>query len=425
MSNYPTVAISGVIAASGDYLLPRQTADQAGKGHLSYEKGWNIETQLPLDEGGVPPYRTDFNGLAYLFSQYLLWYQQGGVMRYSATLDYEEGNEVFYSGSKYRCIKATGPSSTVVTPGTNKVYWKNLDAPSVIAGQITPFYNCKLGGSDGRRLVPWGEDTADERYVLCDGGSDGLGGAVPNLIDKFILPSTVAKANTEGGNLSATTGSTPISGTVGETTLTASQIPSHGHTITISSAGSHSHTATTDEAGGHGHTASSSSAGSHSHSASSGTAGSHAHTRGSMEITGHFSHWDATITPVDGAFWDDASVSRSKNGKSGQGEHAGSVAFNASRSWTGSTSTEGSHSHGVSVSSAGSHSHTITVSRGGSHVHGVDVNTAGSHTHTVTIGNTGGGGSHTHTLAGASHTHSVTLDRPPFYRLAYFVKLPE
>lgn len=425
MSNYPTVKIEGVIAASGDYLFPRTTADQAGAGHLSYEKGWNIETQMPLDEGGVPPFRSDFNGLANLFSQYLLWYQQGGIMRYSASLDYEEGNEVFYSGSKFRCIKATGPSSTVVTPGTNKAYWKNLDAPSVIAGQITPFYNCKLGGSDGRRLVPWGEDTADERYVLCDGGSDGLGGKVPNLIDKFILPSTVANANKTGGKLTATTNNTSVTGTVGDTTLTVSQIPIHSHTATLGDSGSHTHAATVGGAGWHSHSASSSSAGSHSHSASSDSAGSHSHTRGSMEITGHFSHWDATITPVDGAFWDDTSVAQSKNGKSGQGTHSGSVAFTASRSWTGSTSTEGSHSHGVSVSSAGSHSHTITVSNDGSHAHGINVNAAGSHTHSVTVSNTGGGGAHTHTFASDAHSHSLTVDRPPFYRLAFFVKLPE
>ena len=424
MSNYPTVAISGVIAASGDYLLPRQTADQAGKGHLSYEKGWNIETQLPLDEGGVPPYRTDFNGLAYLFSQYLLWYQQGGIMRYSASLDYEEGNEVFYSGSKYRCIKATGPSSTVVTPGTNKVYWKNLDAPSVIAGQITPFYNCKLGGSDGRRLVPWGEDTADERYVLCDGGSDGLGGKVPNLIDKFILPSTVADANKTGGKLTATTNNTSVTGTVGDTALTTSQIPNHSHATTLGSSGSHTHDATVGGAGWHSHSASSSSAGSHSHSASSDSAGSHSHTRGSMNITGKFGCDDRATNVQGGAFYGERQWVANTSADGGDGAFFQFV-FDASRSWTGSTSSDGSHTHGVSVSSAGSHSHTITVSSDGSHAHGINVSTAGSHTHNVTVSNTGGGGAHAHTFASDAHSHSLTVDRPPFYRLAYFVKLPE
>ena len=102
-------------------------------------------------------------------------------MKYSASLDYEPGNEIFSAtGTKCRCLVANGPNTAkgVVAPGSDKTVWKNLDAPSVIAGQITPFYNCRLGGSDGRRLIPWGESVADERYVLCDGGTDGLGGNV-------------------------------------------------------------------------------------------------------------------------------------------------------------------------------------------------------------------------------------------------------
>lgn len=131
-----------------------------------------------------------------------------------------------------------------------------MDAPSVIAGQITPFYNCKLGGSDGRRLIPWGESVADERYVLCDGGDDGLGGTVPNLVGKFILPSTVDESGATGGSQNVTTAEAKIAGTVGETILSIDQIPSH------------------------------------THSGATGSAGSHSHNRGTMNITGKF--WDAT-----------------------------------------------------------------------------------------------------------------------------------
>lgn len=63
--------------------------------------------------------------------------------------------------------------------------------------------------------------------------------------------------------------------------------------------------------------------------------------------------------------------------------------FDASRAWTGQTSSSGSHSHSMNLE------------------------------------NTGGGQGHTHTITSSSEQQQLTLDRPPFYRLAYFVKLPE
>lgn len=65
------------------------------------------------------------------------------------------------------------------------------------------------------------------------------------------------------------------------------------------------------------------------------------------------------------------------------------IGFDANRSVGGSTSSNGSHSHSVSIISAG------------------------------------GSKGHTHTLEGAEHLHKVTMERPPYYQLAYFVKLPE
>ncbi len=126
MSNYPPYLLTSPIAADGDKVITPATAESAGTGRLSQEKGWTDINSTSIAAGGIPPYREDFNGVLYLLSQLLLWYQQGGVMTYTATLDYEAGNEVFYSGSKYRCLKANGPSSTVKAP-TQSEYWSNLD----------------------------------------------------------------------------------------------------------------------------------------------------------------------------------------------------------------------------------------------------------------------------------------------------------
>lgn len=352
MSKYPQTLLSCPIAQDGDRSAVPVTALEAGTGRLSQEEGWGKWNSLPIGEGGIPPKREDFNSVLNLLSSFLVYYQQGGVMKYSASLDYEPGNEIFSAtGTKCRCLVANGPNTAkgVVAPGSDKTVWKNLDAPSVIAGQITPFYNCRLGGSDGRRLIPWGESVADERYVLCDGGTDGLGGNVPNLMDKFLLPSTVAQAGQTGGSLNLSIPGVTVNGTVGETVLTVDQIPAHSHT------------------------------------GSTSTAGSHAHGRGTMNITGQIPTSSWALQP-SGAFY---VVSRGEQDGDGDGRHGQVMNFDASRTWTGYTSYDGTHSHSMNLN------------------------------------NTGGGKGHTHTITSSSETQTLTLDRPPFYRLAYFVKLPE
>lgn len=356
MSKYPPHLLSCPIAQNGDKAAVPVTAQEAGAGRLSQEEGWGAWNSRPIGEGGIPPKREDFNSVLNLLSSFLVYYQQGGVMKYSASLDYEPGNEIFSAtGTKCRCLVANGPNTAkgVVAPGSDKTVWKNLDAPSVIAGQITPFYNCRLGGSDGRRLIPWGESVADERYVLCDGGTDGLGGNVPNLMDKFLLPSTVAQAGQTGGSLNLSIPGVTVNGTVGETVLTVDQIPSHTHT------------------------------------GSTSTAGYHTHTRGSMNITGFFGADDRAAWLTDGAFYAKNDASQNTSAEGSDGRPWWRILFDASRTWSGSTSESGSHSH------------------------------------SVTMGSTGGGRGHTHTITSSSEAQQIALDRPPFYRLAYFVKLPD
>lgn len=353
MSNYPAVLLKCPIAKNGDKSAVPETAVQAGAGRLSQEEGWGIWNSKPIGEGGIPPRREDFNSVLYLLSTFICWMQQGGIMQYTATLDYEPGNEVFSAGVKYRCLVANGPGTAkgVVAPSADKTVWSNQDLPSVLAGQITPFYNCKLGGSDGRRLIPWGSTDAYESYVICDGGSDGRGGNVPNLIDRFLLPSNVADAGKTGGGLSLQVPGVTVNGTVGETVLTIDQIPAHTHT---------------------GYTS---------------TTGSHAHGRGTMEITGAIPVDDHKIRYVEGAFYENGSCANSDNRDSEN--QSPRASFAASRTWTGYTSYDGYHSHSMNLNE------------------------------------TGGGKGHTHTITSSSETQTLTLDRPPFYRLAYFVKLPE
>lgn len=86
-----------------------------------------------------------------------------------------------------------------------------------------------FGGSDGRRAIMPGETVAREDWILCDGGSDGKGGTVPDLRGRMIRgASDSVPAGTTGGSETHTHS---VSGTVGSTTLRVAQMPSHTHTF--------------------------------------------------------------------------------------------------------------------------------------------------------------------------------------------------
>ena len=86
-----------------------------------------------------------------------------------------------------------------------------------------------FGGSDGRRAIMPGETEAREDWILCDGGSDGKGGTVPDLRGRMIRGASDSEpAGSTGGSETHTHS---ISGTVGQTTLTVEHLASHAHIL--------------------------------------------------------------------------------------------------------------------------------------------------------------------------------------------------
>ena len=207
-----------------------------------------------------------------------------------------------------------------------------------------------------------------------------FGGTWTRLKDRMLMASGDSYApNTTGGSATKTIGVT--------------NLPAHNHTV--NSAGNHNHTASTGASGVHNHAASTGGAGSHTHTASSNTTGDHTHAKGTMNITGDFSgvgqKYDNESATVNGAFYIKNTSNEPREGVtvSNSGKRDDWFGFDASKSWTGSTSTAGNHSHTITVNSIGNHTHTVTVNNNGSHAHTVTVNNSGSHTHTTN--NTGGG----------------------------------
>ena len=98
-------------------------------------------------------------------------------------------------------------------------------------GIPVPVEGVKFGGSDGRRAIMPGESKARENWIICDGGSDGKGGTVPDIRGRMILgASDEHEAGSTGGSETHTHS---ISGTVGETTLAEEQIASHKHALLV------------------------------------------------------------------------------------------------------------------------------------------------------------------------------------------------
>ena len=97
---------------------------------------------------------------------------------------------------------------------------------AIPAGSVIPFYNVTLSG---RYPIFWGKTEVDTGWLVCDGGDDLHGGTVPDLTNKFIMGCiSIDEANQTGGSSDIT---------VGNTTLTANQMPSHTHSYRIFKSG--------------------------------------------------------------------------------------------------------------------------------------------------------------------------------------------
>ena len=90
-----------------------------------------------------------------------------------------------------------------------------------------PIWGATPGGSDGRRAIMPGEVQAREEWFLCDDGSDGKDGTVPDLRGRYVRGASEAEPEgTEGGSEDV---AVDLSGSTGATTLSTTQIPSHTH----------------------------------------------------------------------------------------------------------------------------------------------------------------------------------------------------
>ena len=210
----------------------RDIVDQtpAGSGQVSWQVGFPPITATPLTAGGIAPQREDFNAINKLFSQHIYFQQSGGRYPWQSTLNYIVGCFVLGSdGKMYEALAASGPDVPDVGPKnplSNSDYWRDTTiSPSTILGTICMFSGT-FGGDDNRYPIPLGTSEPNTNWCICDGvTTNGL--IVPDLRNRFIVGSgSTYKTGNTGGASSQTVS---VSGSVGSTTLSVSQMPSHTH----------------------------------------------------------------------------------------------------------------------------------------------------------------------------------------------------
>ena len=235
--------------AADTVQIPETTP--TGQGIPSFRDLFPFITQVDPDAGGVMVERAWMNALFNLLGQHAFFQQSGCVYPWQATLDYIAGCHVMGSnGIEYVAQQSSGPDVPGVgakNPTTDTgVYWKAFIASGGrIPGEVVPFYNVNLGGEANRNPIFWGQSEPDTGWLICDGGSDGRGGSVPDLRNRFVMCSSYSgDAGQTGGAASVTPtvsvqnatqgGSIVINGTgvrVLDHTLGIEQIPSHRHSI--------------------------------------------------------------------------------------------------------------------------------------------------------------------------------------------------
>ena len=137
-----------------------------------------------------------------------------------------------------------------------------------------PIWGATPGGSDGRRAVMPGEEQAREEWFLCDGGSDGKDGTVPDLRGRYVRGASEAEPEgTEGGSEDV---AVDLSGSTGATTLSTTQMPSHTHPFTavISTKGGYMESGNLYDSGSS-NTSATGGNGSHTHPLSGSVSGTH------------------------------------------------------------------------------------------------------------------------------------------------------
>ena len=231
------------------------------------EVAYRDTTQTPEQMEVGQQYDTIYNSarhnqLLFLITSVAKTLCENGMMPFLAGQAYNQyARCLFTDGKIYSASRAIAANeSPYPTPGDDSFVWikEGGGGGGTPAGAVVPFYNVTLGGTGNRYPIFWGQSEHDPGWLICDGGSDGSSGTVPDLREKFIMGATgTSDAGTVGGASSATPtininnatqggslngvtvtasiGSAATGLIVNARTITTHTMPQHNHAITACS----------------------------------------------------------------------------------------------------------------------------------------------------------------------------------------------
>lgn len=140
-------------------------------------------------------------------------------------------SKVWYRASVTDNWKDEGNFTTEQLDEVAQLRQKVLGVESLLTGVVPVGTICMFsgtfGGDDNRYPIPLGTSTPNTNWCICDGvTTNGL--VVPDLRNRFIVGSGSDYNTGNTGGASSQTVS--VAGSVGATTLSVSQMPSHTHT---------------------------------------------------------------------------------------------------------------------------------------------------------------------------------------------------
>ena len=355
----------------------------AGADQIDLSKLYPSAYELPLDAGGNAVGRTEMNALFSTLAENIYFQQRGGVYSYDSTIDYTVGTLVLYSSNLYKCIQAH--SHTTPRAPTNTGYWQKIVIQSDIANFVTlntaqtisaiknfsALPTTLVPPTDSRQLT--NKAYVDTKVAL--GGNQTIEDTKTFTSSPLMPTATAGDSSAKGANTAFVQNAIAQLVPTGTILAFGGVTAPNGFLICNGSAVSRTTYANlfavigTRYGGGNGSTTfnlpklndgsfvrgvAPSGVGT-KYSASlppltASSAGVHTHTRGTMDITGYFNANTDDGNPIDGAFYySDYSGDIGANGLGGI-SYSGYIRFQASRSWTGATSSNGAHTHTVTNS---------------------------------------------------------------------------
>ena len=388
--------------------IPATTSVGDPTNKASYSVGFPTVTMTPKSAGGLPPFGRDMNGILYDITAEIQYRQAGGRYPFDSSFSTAIGG--YGMGAVVQRADLLGSwvsqaNNNTTSPETSSTLWQPEGASSysftvsnadvtltnaqaahpvlIVSGTLTANVAVILPAF----LKTWAvvDMTNHGQYSLSFKTSNGTGVSLSNATEQLVCDGTnILRVGADPSMLIPTGMVVPFFGT----TIPAGYLVANGSAVsrtlyanlfavigtkygsgdgsttfnlpdlmnrfvrygTVSQVGnkvadslrSHTHSITQTA-----HTHGLSDPG-HSHSASTAGAGSHSHTRGSMEISGSF-YTSRSPGIFSGPFYQIQSGTFSNRQDANDGFQVG---FQASRAWTGATSTQANHTHTVTVNSA-------------------------------------------------------------------------